>query len=47
MCLSKGRFESKMIPRFLADWTGVIDELSVSVRLGICNLESMVGRLSF
>jgi hypothetical protein len=36
-----------MIVRCPADSTGVIDELSVSVRLGICNLESMVGRLSF
>ena len=35
MCLSKERFESKMIPSFLADSTGVIDELSGSVRLGM------------
>src|SRR5208282_5900916 len=44
MCLSKERFESKMIPRFLADWTGVIDELSGRIRVGILSLESWVGR---
>jgi hypothetical protein len=35
MCLWKERFELKMIPRFLAESTGVIDELSGSVRFGI------------
>ena len=35
MCLSKERFESKMIPRFLADSTGVIDELSGRIRFCI------------
>ena len=33
--ISKERFESKMIPRFLADSTGVIDELSGSVRFEV------------
>ena len=49
MCLSKERCESKVgvlnvIPKFIADSTGVIDELSGSVRFGIGSLESWVGR---
>jgi hypothetical protein len=44
MCLSKERFEPKMIPRFLADSAGVIDELSGRIRFGIGSLESWVGR---
>ena len=45
MCLSIERFESVMIPRFLADTSGVIDELSYSVRFGIRSLESWAGIL--
>jgi hypothetical protein len=42
--MSKEMFEPKMIPRCLADATGVIDELSGSVRFGIRSLKSWVGR---
>ena len=41
MCLSKERFESKMIPRFLADSTGANDELSGSVKFGLCSFREL------
>jgi hypothetical protein len=35
MCVKKERFESKMIPRFLADSAGVIAELFMSRIFGL------------
>ena len=38
MCLSKERFESKMIPRFLADSMGVIDRVVRKCKLRFVGL---------